>query len=531
MVLHDTVPIIVGVTGHRDIRPEDRDALYSAVEKILLALREKCPHSGIVMLNSLARGADQLCAEAALRLSIPLTVVLPMAQEEYEKDFSGEELLRFRTLCSAAKECFAAPETEQAPPSPDRNFAYRQAGIFVAAHAHVLLALWDGKETAAPQCGTAETVRFALEGAYEPKNAIPLGGNCPVWQVQTPRIGAEDAADAGKVRFLGDEAAFEKVLARTEEFNRLAGQEEKPRRALLPADREPDECLDRLETLYEKADALSLSFAERYRRLLAALAIVSTVITVAFLLYDEAELHWMILVCGAMLLLAWILQRRGKRIASHRRYLEYRMLAEGLRVQAFLRYAGRGGTVADILPWSAKTEAGWVAAALNACVAAGAPKVVHNIRDVWVEPQRRYHEKAIGHSGRAFRGSERTVNAAMWISVLLYLAVLVFETVWGGLLPFSGHIAEAEKYRTLSKLLLGSVSAAALFISHYYGRLSLSRVTSDHIKMERFYRTVRDRIDRFGETPGLLCLIAREELTENVSWCSYQRDNTAVFDL
>ena len=196
MVLRDTVPIVVGVTGHRDIRPEDRDALYSAVEKILLALREKCPHSGIVMLNSLARGADQLCAEAALRLSIPLTVVLPMAQEEYEKDFSGEELLRFRTLCSAAKECFAAPETEQAPPSPDRNFAYRQAGIFVAAHAHVLLALWDGKETAAPQCGTAETVRFALEGAYEPKNAIPLGGNCSVWQVQTPRIGAEDAADA-----------------------------------------------------------------------------------------------------------------------------------------------------------------------------------------------------------------------------------------------------------------------------------------------------------------------------------------------
>ncbi|MBQ6293378.1 MAG: DUF4231 domain-containing protein [Lachnospiraceae bacterium] len=530
MVLRDTVPIVVGVTGHRDIRPEDRDALCNAVEKILLALREKCPHSGIVMLNSLARSADQLCAEAALKLSIPLTVVLPMAQEEYEKDFSGEELLRFRTLCGAAKECFIAPETEQAPLSPDRDFAYRQAGIFVAAHAHVLLALWDGDQTAALSCGTAETVGFALEGAYEPKNAIPLGGNCPVWQVRTPRSGAEGEG-AGKVRFLGDEAAFELTLARTDEFNKLAGQEPRPQRALLPAEREPDECLDRLETLYEKADALSIRFAERYRRLLAALAVISTVITVAFLLYDEAELHWMILVCGAMLLLAWILQRRGKRIASHRRYLEYRMLAEGMRVQAFLRYAGRGGTVADILPWSAKTEAGWVAAALNACAAAGAPKAVHAIRDVWVEQQRRYHEKAIGHSGRAFRSSERIVGAALRISIGLYFAVLVFEAVWGGLLPFSRQIAEAEKYRTLSKLLLGSVSAAALFISHYYGRLSLSRVTSDHVKMERFYRTVRDRIDRFGETPGLLCLIAREELTENVSWCSYQRDNTAHFDL
>ena len=127
--------------------------------------------------------------------------------------------------------------------------------------------------------------------------------------------------------------------------------------------------------------------------------------------------------------------------------------------------------------------------------------------------------------------SERIVGAALRISILLYLAVLVFEAVWGGLLPFSLRIGEAETYRTLSKLLLGSISAAALFISNYYGRLSLSRVTSDHVRMERFYRTVLERIDRYGETPGLLLLIAREELIENGSWCSYQRDNTADFNL
>ena len=529
MALRDTVPIAVGVTGHRDIRTEDRGVLREAVEKQLLALREKCPHSGIVMLNSLAAGADQLCAEAALKLSIPLIAVLPMAQEEYEKDFSEEELLRFRSLCSAAEACFTAPETEQPPLSPDRNFAYRQAGIWVAAHSHVLLALWDGKEKAAP-CGTAETVRFALEGAYEPKNAVPLGGSCPVWQIRTPRNG-DDAADAGTFRFLGDEAAFGEVLSRTDEFNRLAGKEDQPEQGLLPAEREPDECLDRMEKLYAKADALSIRFAGRYRKLLAALAVVSTVITVAFLLYDEAELHRMILVCGVMLLLAWILQRREKRIASHRRYLEYRMLAEGLRVQAFLRYAGRGGTAQEILPWQTRTEAGWVAAALAVCAAAPAPAAVHRIRDVWVDEQRRYHKGAVERSRRAVKGSERIVGAALRISILLYLAVRVFEAVWGGLLPFSLRIGEAETYRTLSKLLLGSISAAALFISNYYGRLSLSRVTSDHVRMERFYRTVLERIDRYGETPGLLLLIAREELIENGSWCSYQRDNTADFNL
>ena len=531
MALQDTVPIVVGVTGHRDIRTEDRERLGRAVEKQLLALREKCPHSRIVMLNSLAAGADQLCAEAARKLSIPLIAVLPMAREEYEKVFSGEQLLHFRTLCSAAEECFTAPETEEAPPSPDRDFAYRQAGIYIASHAHVLLALWDGKESAPSHCGTAETVRFALEGAYEPKNAIPLGGSCPVWHVQTPRMGTEDAADAGMLRFLGDEAAFEEVLARTDEFNKLSAEEALPQNGLLPAEREADECLDRTEALYAKADALSIRFAGQYRRLLAALAVVSTVITVAFLFYDEAELHWMILVCGAMLLLAFFLRRREMRAASHRRYLEYRMLAEGLRVQALLRYAGSSGSAAEILPWSAKTEAGWVVCALKTCVIAGRPAAVHRIRDVWVDQQRRYHQEVIGRSRRAYEGSERIVGIALRISILLYLAVLAFEIIWGGLLPFSRSISAAETYRTLSKLILGSISAGALFISNYYGRLSLSRVTSDHAKMERFYREALERIDHYGETPALLLLIAREELIENGNWCSYQRDNTADFNL
>ena len=107
--------------------------------------------------------------------------------------------------------------------------------------------------------------------------------------------------------------------------------------------------------------------------------------------------------------------------------------------------------------------------------------------------------------------------------------MLLFELIWGGLLPFSQKIANAEFYRTLSKLLLGSISAATLFISNYYGRLSLSRTTSDHVKMERFYAAVLDRIDRFDESDALLRLIAREELIENGNWCSYQRDNTADF--
>ena len=530
MARQETIPIVVGVTGHRNIRSEDRDALYGAVVRTLAELRSRCPHSELLMLNSLAEGADQLCAEAAASLSIPLIAALPMEQAEYEQDFSGEALDRFRALCGAAKECFVVPATEHIPEFPDRDFAYRQAGICVAARAHVLLALWDGEETPASNCGTAAAVQFALDCAYVPADGIPLRRTGAVLHIRTPRDAASSEA-AGTVRFLGDRESFDKTLARTDEFNRLAAECSVPESGLLPETREADKRLDRIETLYAKADTLSIRFAKQYRRILAALAVISTVITAAFLLYDEAELHWMILLCGIMLLAAWLVQRYGKRTVCHRRYLEYRMLAEGLRVQAFLRYAGSGISVADTLPWSEQTETGWVAAALNTVCIGAAPYGSHSIKEPWVMQQYGYHKRSVKKTERAFKGSDRIVRSALLLSILLYLAVVVFELIWGGLLPFCERIPDAERFRTITKLLLGGISAATLFISNYYGRLSLSRVAADHRKMERFYAVILDRIDRYGETEELLALLAREELIENGNWFSYQQDNAADFSL
>lgn len=530
MTAQETIPIVVGVTGHRDIREEDRDALQKVVYRELSALQQKCPHARIVMLNSLADGADQLCAETAQTLGIPLIAVLPMEREAYAHDFSGDALTRFQSLCDAAEECFVAPYTERAEGTPDRDFAYRQAGIYVAAHSHLLLALWDGKDTPTSTCGTNETVRFALDCAYRPKDGIPLGKTGAVLHIMTPRRG--DSAEAiGTVRFLGDRNAFEKTLARSDECSRLFAEAPLPKGGLLPKTREADDLLDRIEAWYAKADALSVRFAKRYRLILAALALISTVITVAFLLYDEAGLHWMILVCGIMLLLAWVVQRYGKRIACHRRYLEYRMLAEGLRVQAFLRYAGSGVSAADVLPWTEQTEAGWIAAALKACVIGAKPYKMHSIKEPWVEAQRSYHMRSVKKTARSLKGSDRIVGATLLLSVLLYLGVLAFELLWGGLLPSRGHIPDAERYRTITKLLLGGISAATLFISNYYGKLSLSRVVSDHRKMEQFYTAVSDRIDRYGQTEALLVLLSREELIENGNWFSYRQDNAADLSL
>lgn len=524
----EAIPIVVGVSGHRAIDERDCAALRAAVKEQLEALRERCPHSPLVMFSSLAAGGDLLCADAAEEQGIPLCAVLPLEREDYEKDFTPEARERFAHHLARAERVFTAPATESVPPEPDRDFRYRQAGIYISAHSHVLLALWDGAGSEPPHCGTAAAVDFSLRGAYSPPEGLPLrsDSNEAVIHIFTPR-GAQRGEAAGTVHILGNREALRDTLEKTDEFNRLAAETDTGGRRLLPDDAARGGAAERMERLYLIADALSSRYAALYRRILAYLAAASTVLTLAFLLYDEAEAIWMILVCGAMLLAAYLAQRAARRTACHRRYIDYRVLAECLRVQAFLRYAGSGIETAELMTWTQQEETGWIMDALCALSADREESAARDIRRCWVEDQRDYHARAEKKAGHSAELSEKIVRSALGVSITLYFAALLFELLCGGsLLPAALYIGDPESYRTALKIILGGISASTLFIANYYGKLSLPRILSDHGKMRRFYEKMSAQLLLRGQTEELLRTLAREELIENGDWCSYQRDNT-----
>jgi len=534
MHAENNIPIVIGVTGHRAIRPEDREALFTAIKTELAKLEALCPNSPLLMLSSLAEGGDLLCADAAEELGISLIAALPMERKIYELDFSEEALLRFAHHCARAEQVFVAPATEAIPEvGPNQDFGYRQAGIYVAAHCHVLLALWDGGPGTAAACGTAETVDFALRGSYFPARGVSLrsDSNEAVLHVFTPR-GKRTEEAAGTVHALGNWENLREILARTDSFNALAAEQQTQGTDLLPADHADDPLLVRMEQIYQAASAISGAAAKKYRQVLAGLAIASMLLTMAFLLYDEAEAHWMILLCGAILLAAWGCRRFAVRSDCHRLYLECRALAESLRVQAYLRYAGSGIQAADHLSWTQQEETAWIMDALCVLVIGQAPTQSHDIRECWAEGQRKYHQWACGRALQNYQVSERVVQTALGLSIVLYLAAVVYELLCGGLFfPSRLFVSDVEIYRTLLKLLLGSISAITLFISNYYGRLSLPRQLSDHRKMERFYRKMYEQLELHGQTDALLAVLAREELIENGNWHSYQRDNTPDISL
>lgn len=526
----DRIPLTVGVTGHRAIRPQDVPALADGVKKALTGLRQRYPHCPLVMLNDLSEGAGQLCARAALDMGVPLIAALPMDRAEFEKDFEGPALEGFRSLYERAEQRFVVPATEAAPEAPDRNFFYRQQGIYVATHCHVLLALWDGGPGTNAACGTAEAVDFALHQAYHPIHSAPLFSATAVIHLFTPRGERTDQA-AGTMHTMGEDDTWRTLMDRTEEFNALADQPGPASYPLLPDRGGDDPLLHRFEGVYQQADRLSLRYAAIYRRVLVLLAVVSTLITAAFLLYDSANLHWMIVVCGLALGLAYFLQRYAGRSSCHRRYLEYRVLAESLRAQAYLRYAGVRREAVTLLPWSQQAQTPWIAMAMTVLGVGDAPKEPHDIRACWAEDQLNYHRSAQKKARVKLRGSGRVVGVALFVSIALYLLALVFELLFGGILPRFAAIADAESYRTLLKLVLGSISAATLFISNYYGKLSLSRGVEDHEKMAAFYERICRRLDQCGQDESLLLLLCREELIENGNWCSYQQDNAPDFSI
>lgn len=169
------------------------------------------------MLSSIASGADSLCAQEALDLGIGLVCPLPLELDDYRNDFSGEELEVFERLLERADEVFVAPSSE--PEKPGRDFCYRQAGIYVATHCHVLLALWDGTPGKPDGCGAAEAVGFMLDGGYADAPPFDAASDGAVIHISVPRASKNQEVPIAAHLVEEHPGCLEDLLEQTDAFN------------------------------------------------------------------------------------------------------------------------------------------------------------------------------------------------------------------------------------------------------------------------------------------------------------------------
>ena len=104
------LPLVIGITGHRDPRPEDREILEARVRAVFMEIQKRCPATPLVLLSPLAEGADRLAARVVLACGAHLIVPLPMPQVVYEQDFqTPASLAEFRELLQRADRHFELP--------------------------------------------------------------------------------------------------------------------------------------------------------------------------------------------------------------------------------------------------------------------------------------------------------------------------------------------------------------------------------------------------------------------------------------
>lgn len=441
-VLPPRVPLVIGVTGHRDLRTEDIAALEALVDAILSELRTQFPNSPLVFLSPLAEGADCLAARIALKAGARLIVPLPLGLAEYEETFTTPQArAEFRQLLQRAERCLILPRIDVAESElPDgrtwRGLQYALVGAFVARHCQVLIALWNGQPSAQP-AGTPQIVAFKRTGRFkdeaveallrrvpEPFGLSPapltLPQPGPVYHIVTPRVrdpqpphaltwqvlppvGQEEPDQCAEA-----EARTALVRQRIRLFNADAAQAgsftELEAAALLPANQLvglPGE-LGALATMYATASALALTFQARAFALQRGLFVLAFLATCALgihadLVVDPREnslfLSLYLLLAG----LAGLGYLWGRVTDSANKHQDYRALAEGLRVQFFWRLAGLELMASHYYLRMQKSDLEWIRHGLRAWglwVPPIRPGRLELVACHWVANQRAYYQNA-----------------------------------------------------------------------------------------------------------------------------------------
>lgn len=149
----------IGITGH-----QERDGIeWSWVKKIISIELSKISNRKRA-ITSLAVGSDQVFAQVALELGIPILAVIPLAT--YEQQFKGSDIEHYRQLL---RKC----EVMQLNSPGTTEQAFFEAGRKIVEMSDLMFAVWDGNQ-AEGLGGTGDIVKLAMQLAKPVLHINPI---------------------------------------------------------------------------------------------------------------------------------------------------------------------------------------------------------------------------------------------------------------------------------------------------------------------------------------------------------------------
>ncbi|RVQ66951.1 hypothetical protein EKN06_08355 [Croceicoccus ponticola] len=445
----------VGITGHRGnaIDGDIVDDLGIRLDTVLGSLR-----NGVSAMSddapsyfsreapllrfhtALATGADQIAAKSARGLDYQVRAVLPFSEAEYTHDFaSGEEHREFKRHVLAADEVFCLPGRRA-----HEDDAYVLVGKAIIAASDVLVAVWDGEEGRG-RGGTAHVIELALL-AYVPvihiqvdrenstiANARLLVGGDVIDPLVEPIDAPSDYLRLLQ-RTLAPHSEIEKeqMGEYLEEIERRTNWriEYPAMLALLGVKRMPsrpwhqgrvvdghesgngksgDLDTRNLDEAYDWANFLAIRYAQLFRSGhvtnygLAALAVI---VALTGLIMPTIKIY-LVMVELSIIGLLFYNTHIGGQGEWHRKWLQYRHLAESLRPLAYLKRTGLAGPPvradftgpigrhfesADWTRWYATAIWREMAAPVGTMTDVTIRQLADDVLEEQVRPQAAYHE-------------------------------------------------------------------------------------------------------------------------------------------
>ena len=142
-------PFVVGFTGHRRVRNEEKIA--GALRDVLTSIRREVK-GDVVGRSSVASGGDTLFAEACFAANLKWIAQLPFAEAEFKKDFTRADWTRAKALLDRAERIEVSLQEAQRPRG------YLDCGLATVDGADLMIAVWDGKASRGIG-GTAQIVQ------------------------------------------------------------------------------------------------------------------------------------------------------------------------------------------------------------------------------------------------------------------------------------------------------------------------------------------------------------------------------------
>jgi hypothetical protein len=616
------LPLVVGVTGHRDLPDAALPDIEKAVAEVFVRLKRDYLNGSnatpTIVLSALAEGADQIVARIALQHGARLIAPLPLPVDEYRRDFEKkpikpdaaatfDEWLNRDGISKLVIPFTPGNSLTEVNEDPaKRNEQYRAVGLFIVRHCNVLIALWDGNEEMAIG-GTSEIVKFkrrgippAVTGSGRASMDAPEIG--PVIHIVTPRAKTAATTDSVTVQPWGKDlerqypellratndpvntepdkqqktkydaaiqydlklwTSFRSIVELTQQFNREAEKLRSLERrvrvanslALLFANGngQPDAAAraSALEIApgwcesYAVADALAQKWQAKFRRgwlwlfalALAAIGFFELFAHFAPVVGYFAGEHWQHIVDTQLLggyilafMAIFIIFFFARMRQLQERFLDYRALAEALRIAVFWKLNGIG-PIADAYPIKLPKELAWVKTCLLArelLDAADDPKVTPTdvriyswTRNIWVGGQASYFSR---RSAKYLQTAERREKSSLRI---LKGAILLACTLFGFKQLCPECIVEWQHHLFL--LFLGVLPALAAVPVGYVEQLAFKAQARQYDRMRQLFERA---LELLPETPveldsnlaqDIFYALGKEAMSENAEWVAIYR--------